>query len=87
MYGFASDYRLPHHIVRPNALDVKLGANSLEAKVFVEIRRHDTRVAPEETSLLGTHMVEAGMEKIAVMALSAYLWGRGHSAQAERSAR
>ena len=83
MYGFASDYRLPHHIVRPYALDLELGSDGPEAEVFVEIERDDTRVAPEETGILGTHMVDAGMEKIAAVAFSAYLWGRGHPAQAK----
>ena len=30
MYGFASDYHVPHHIVRPNFLNLELGADGLE---------------------------------------------------------
>ena len=37
MYGFASEYRAPHYVVRSDALNLKLGADSLEAKVLVEI--------------------------------------------------
>ena len=31
----------------PNALDLELGADDLEAEVLVEVQSADTRVAPE----------------------------------------
>lgn len=83
MYGFASDYHLPHDIVSPYPLNLKLGTDGLEAEVLVEIQRDDTGVAPQQVRVVASHMVEAGIEKIAAMAFSAYLWGRGHPAQAE----
>ena len=60
MYGFASDYRHPHQIAWPDALDLELGANRLKAEVLVEVERDYARAAPQEVGVLGSHVVQAG---------------------------
>ena len=37
MYGFASDYHVPHHIVRPNLLNLELGADGLEVSSLLDV--------------------------------------------------
>ena len=59
MYAFASVYHPPHHIVRPNPLNLKLGSYGLEAEVLVEVERDNAGVAPEEICAGAADVVEA----------------------------
>ena len=78
MYGFASDYHLPHHIVRPDALDLEFGSDGPEAEVFVESERDDTRVAPQQAGVMVANVLEAGIQHFAAVAFSTGVRKCGH---------
>ena len=61
MYGFASDYHPPHHIVRPNVLNLKLGADGLESHTLVKIQRDDAGIAPEKVAVVPADVLVTGL--------------------------